>query len=271
MDRVLLYGLILIIAVSGTVSAFADPNTITKYCLKGTCSTGIVKTPYANYSHSVTKLPVLLISLSGTCETMNKQGLADCPSVKDLMKYDTSNQNISGKFVSHNGIYTRTPPQVKNNWIIYAHSTKPVVCVECTFDILASNQAKQIIIQPKDFTFVNKTAIVSKNMWVSWQGRYMQGCDVATIGNRPGLLNDTISYMLSGCKTTSFNGTQTSIIPDKPWEYNNPYSTLHQLTYLKNILHSHLTNTNQTGGGYGPVDCIRKTCDYTDPYKKIGW
>lgn len=276
-SRLILPVVILACLVSSMAYAQTGPivpsgvSTQAHYCFNGTCSTGALPSIPSNYSLSTHKLPVLLISLSGTCETLVKQGSKDCPTIKDLMTYDTSNQYVSGKFVNNNGLYHREPPQVKNNWLSYSYGTKQVTCVECTFDILSSQQSQQIIINPTGFTYINKTAI-AKNSWVSWSDRYMQGCDVATIGYSKQLLNDTISYMLSGCTKTGFNSTQSHVIPDKPWEYKNPYSTLHQITYLKDILHDHnLSNTNHTSGGSGPMDCIRHQCSFIDPYKKAGW
>ena len=246
-------------------------STQNQYCNDGRCITGPIPSLPANYSLSTKKLPVLLISLSGTCETLVKQGSKDCPTIKDLMTYDTSNQYVSGKFVQVGDKFIRESPHVKNNWLVYSGSSKTVICVECTFDILSSEQSQQIIINPHGFTYINKTAI-AKSSWVSWSDRYMQGCDIATIGYSKALLDDTISYMLSGCTKTSFNGTSNHIIPDKPWEYQNPYSTLHELSYLSNILHGHnLSNTNHTSGGTGPQDCIRHQCSFIDPYKKAGW
>lgn len=278
MVKQLFYSVIILACLVSSVSyaqtSYIIPNglsTQAQYCNSGKCITGSLPSIPANYSLSTSHLPVLLVSLSGTCETLVKQGSADCPTIKDLMTYDTSNQYISGKFVQNGNQFIREPPTVKNNWLIYSGSSKEIICVECSFDILSSQQSQQIIINPHGFTYINKTAI-AKNSWVSWSDRYMQGCDTATIGYSKQLLDDTISYMLSGCTKTSFNGTVSHVIPDKPWEYDNPYSTLHQLSYLSSILHGHnLSNTNHTSGGTGPVDCIRHECNFKDPYSKAGW
>ena len=238
----------------------STPNTITQYCSSGTCSTGGTQSIQSGYTTSTTHIPVLLVKLSKTCETLNKLNQTGCPKVSSIIKYDTSNQKISGKFITKNGITIREPPQVKNNWLYYTNSDKMIICVECTFDVTSSTQAKQIIIEPDYFTYIDKNAIVTKNLWSSYSNRYMQGCDVATIGNIPGLLNDTINYMLSNCTKTSFNTTSNHVIPDQPWSYDNPYSSLHQQAQVNKI---------KAIGGLGL--CLQNQCNLQDPYRKAGW
>ena len=251
-----------------------SPNTISQYCSNGTCSTGGTPSIPLNYSKATDRIHVLLVSLSQTCEILNRNNMSGCPSIESLLHYDTSNQMVSGKFVNHDGIYTRTMPQMKNNWLAYSYSTKDVICVECYFDVTATNKAREIIIQPSSFTYVNKTETENKNLWYNYGNRFMQGCDVATIANIPGLLDDTLNYMLHSCNS---NYTSVSTITNHtrtlhPFHYDNPYSTLHQITYLKNILHGHSSsNTNMTSGGVGPMNCITHQCNFIDPYKKQGW
>lgn len=249
-------------------------STQSLYCFNGSCSTGGTPKVNPTYVHSTDHYPVLLISLSQTCEVLNKYNMKGCPSVKDLIKYDTSNQYVSGKFVDKDGRYYRTPPQMKNNWLVYQHSNKIITCVECYFDVTATAKSKQIIIMPNSFAYVNKTESENKNYWYNFANRYMQGCDIATIGNSTLLLNDTIHFMLAGCTAdaTDFHAIQNHTKTSHPFSYNNPFSTLNQINYLKNILHGHTSsNTNMTSGGSGPSDCIRHQCNFIDPYKKAGW
>ena len=240
-----------------------SPNTISQYCSSGTCSTGGTPSIPVNFTKTNQHLKVLLVSLSQTCEILNKNGMKGCPSVQDLIPYDTSNQLVSGKFINHDGIYTRTAPQMKNNWMAYSYSNKTVVCVECYFDITSADKAQQIIVQPSSFSYINKTEVENGNSWYNYDNRFMQGCDVATIGNIPGLLNDTIHFMLHNCSgtTTSYNNITNHTRIYQPFNYNNPYSTLHQDLYLKNIFHDHLSyNGNHTSGGIGPGNCITHYC-----------
>lgn len=271
---ILFFGINQANAIDAGPSVPSSPNTISQYCANGTCSTGGTPSIPVNYTKTTDHIHVLIISLSQTCEILNKNGMPGCPSVKDLIPYDTSNQLVSGHFVKHGSVYIRTAPQMKNNWLAYYYTNKTVVCVECYFDVTATSKSQEIIIQPTSFSYVNKTEIETGNQVYNFDNRFMQGCDVATIGNIPGLLSDTINYMLHGCvsSATNFHTISNHTRTLQPWNYNNPYSTLHQLDYLKNILHGHSSsNTNMTSGGTGPVNCITHQCSFVDPYKKQGY
>ena len=252
---------------------YADQSTISKYCNNGTCSTGSVTILPSNYTYSSIHLPVLLISYSQTCENMIKNHIKGCTPIDDIIPFDTSNQYVSGKFVKQGNDTIRTSPQVKNNWLYYKYAPKKVTCFECTFDISSTLESQQIIIEPTSYSFVDKNANIVKDKWSYLNDRYMQGCDVATISSKSGLLKDTIHYMLSDCKQTNFNGNVTNLVHQTPWDYNNPFSSLLQKSYLKNIIPNHsATNTNHTSGGYGPSLCINgKTCEFKDPYAKKGY
>lgn len=258
--------------VFSSTNAFADQSTITKYCSNGTCSTGSQSSLPPNYTHAIVKIPLLIVSYSQTCENMIKNNISGCPPLDSITQYDTSNQYLSGKFIKQGDRTIRTDPQVKNHWLWYEGQGKTTVCIECKMDIASSQKSLNIIIEPTSYSFTDKNDNIVKDKWNYHNDRYMQGCDTATISNIPNLLNDTIHYLLSDCTVTSFNGTVTKLVHVSPWDYNNPYSTLHQVSYLKDIMHSHsFYNGNKTQGGLGPTDCIRHQCSFIDPYKKIGW
>lgn len=275
---------ILAVHISPISAQVADPtvagiivpkiiSTQSQHCLNGHCSTGGTPTISKNYTTSISKYPIILVSLSQTCEVLNKYSMKGCPSVQDIMKYDTSNQNISGKFVKVNELYTRTNPQMKNNWLAYSYSKSPVICVECVFDVTASIKSKQIIIQPNSFTYVNKTESESKNVLSEFNNRYMQGCDVATIANIPGLLTDTITYMLNDCSlhSTSYHNMINYTRTLHPFVMDSPYSTIVYQSNLGQIFHGHTVLHNEkmpTFGGIGPSDCIHYTCTITTSSKK---
>ena len=274
-------GITLLLSVSFGVSYAIDAgpqvpgglNTISQYCSNGTCTTGGTPSIPLNYTHSNYHMPILFVNLSQACENMIKYNIPGCPSLESMISFDTSNQNISGKFIKIGNDTIRTKPQVKSNWLYYAGNTNKIVCIECNADITVMQQSQQIIIQPTGFSFVDQVTNATKGQWLSYSDRYMQGCDTATISNNMQLLKDTIKYMLSGCTIkTSFNGTLSHKTHDTAWQYDNPFSTLHQSTYLKDIMHNHVSyNGNNTAGGLGPSDCIRHTCTFTDPYHNKGW
>lgn len=225
------------------------------------------------YAVDTLKYPLIMILPSETCQKIiQNHAKSDCPTDDLLMKYDTSNQYISGHFVKINGTTIREKPLVKNHYIWYNGTGKITVCVDCEGDYFNPDLFQTIIIEPHGFTFIDKYANATNNKWNSNSDRNMQGCSTATIAYSDSLLNDTIQYLKSGCTKTSFNGTKTYLIPDQPWQWNNPYSTLHQITYLKSILHNHTYNNNMTSGGTGPSLCINgKTCNFVDPYQKVGY
>ena len=248
-------------------------STQNQYCSNGSCSTGGTPPIPKNYTISNVHLPILLISLSQTCEVLNKHNMTGCPSVESLIHYDNSNQMISGKFVNNNGIYFRTPPQMKNNWLAYQNSDHTIICVECTFDVAATSKSKQIIIEPSSFTYVNKTETENKNSWYNFKNRYMQGCDIATISNIPGLLPDTANFMLSGCQqsSTQFNTVETHTRILHPFMMNSPYSSLVLDSNLKQIFLGHFILHNEkmpTMGGLGPANCQTGQCSLTTSTKK---
>ena len=248
-------------------------STQNAYCPNGVCVTSPIPTN-PNYIHSTSKYPVLLIKLSNTCEILDKHNMTGCHTVKSLIPYDTSNKLISGNFVNNNGIYTREPPQMKNNWLAYQYSNHKIICVECYFDFTATAKSQQIIINPNSFSYVNKTESEPKNMVYNYYGRFMQGCETATIANISGLLNDTINFMLNGCnfKSTNFNDKQIQQRPLHLVNYYSPFSTLNNDSYLKTIFGGHTYDFgNKTSGGRGPIDCITHKCNFIDPYKKIGY
>ena len=273
MNKLGLFGILAVVISSLIfVNVYADQSTISKYCSNGTCSTGFIPSLPSNYTHEIKKLPLLVVSYSQTCENMIKNNISGCPTLQSMVQYDTSNQLISGKLLIQGDHYIRTNPQVKNHWLWYEGKTKTSVCIECIMDIASSQESQNIIIQPTSYSFADKNQNIVTNKLSYLNDRFMQGCDVATISSKQGLLEDTIHYMLSGCTTTHFNGNVTNTVHVAPWQYDNPYSTLHQSSYLKNILNNHsITNTNKTSGGYGPSDCIRHTCSFKDPYSKAGW
>lgn len=214
-----------------------------------------------------------MVVQSELCQKMIQNHInSTCPTDDKLIKYDTSNQHISGKFVNKNGIVIRTNAQVTNHYQFY---TKETVCVDCTGNLSSPDLFKMIILEPHGFTFIDKYQTVSSNSWNSYTDRSMQGCNTATIAYSDALLNDTITYLESECTKTSFNNNSTHTIQSHPFSLSSPFTSLPLDYYKEQIFHGHKVLTNEvmpTGGGLGPGLCINgKTCDFKDPYKKAGW
>ena len=251
-------------------------STQSKYCSNGTCSTGpqvIINKTGSVLTH---KYNMISLMLSETCQRMNEHNISGCPHISELIVFDTSNQAISGKFIQNGSDYTRTSPQIKNHYLWYGtNRTNEIICLDCEVDAKMSQTTQQVIIEPHDFVWTDKfnTLHDGSRIFVQFHGRYMQGCDTATIPYDFQLLTDTIYYMRMNCdsKYTTFNATQTYELPSTPFNYDNPFSTLHQDSYLKDITGHKSFGGNHTGGGLGPSNCITNKCDYHDPYHKVGY
>jgi len=212
-------------------------------------------TSEASATNQTEKYPVIFVIRSESCQKMIQYHIkSSCPTDDLIMKYDTSDQHISGKFIVKNGITVRTEPQIKNHYQFY---TKETVCIDCNGNLALPDLFKTIILESHDFTYIDKYATVGNNKWQSFNDRHMAGCNTATIAYSDALFNDTISYLESNCTRTSFNGTTNHVIQDQPWSWNNPFSSIHQQNLVSSIK--------------GIGNCITKQCDVKDPYKKAGY
>lgn len=183
-----------------------------------------------------------------------------CPATSQLVKYDTSNQKVSGKFVISNGEVIRTNPQLKNHWLWYY---TPIVCIICKVPLDKPDLFSVIFIEPQGFTYTYKTDNATNNTFKSYKDRFTTpDCISTMIGttkNFDYLLNDTIHYVLSGCKITNININQTNTLKQTPFNYDNPYSTLHYQKQIQQLKTSVVKN------------CINVKCDIKDPYIKKNW
>lgn len=200
------------------------PSTQSSYCPNGVCGTTSLPQPPANYIKSTIQKHVIVILLSETCQRMNENGISGCPHISNLTGFDNSNQAISGKFVKHGNDYTRTKPQLTNHYIWYKDYALPVVCVDCYTDLGNTNNVLQIIIEPHDFVWIDKYNDVSLNTrtFTQFHGRYMAGCDSATLAYDWNLMTDTIYYMRHGCvpSATDYDNTSTYTLPSTAFDMN---------------------------------------------------
>lgn len=220
-----------------------------------------------------THYKILVVAYSETCQRLIDNHINNtCPALPVIAKYDTSNQNISGKFIIKNGVEIRTNPQFKNHWLWYDNW---IVCVLCQVPLDKPDLFTVIFLNPDGFNYISKSDDVKNNSYQSYKNRYVTpDCITATIGSKDNfeaLFNDTIHYMLSGCTITHYITNQTNTLKITPFQHNNPFSTLLMQSYLKTIMHGTYDNTNHTSGGKGPSNCITSKCDFKDPYSKPGW
>lgn len=204
---------------------------------------------------------ILAIVYSEGCQTMMNHNInSSCPTLNKIWKYDTSNHIISGNMTLKNGKFIRSNPAVKNHYLWYT-SPKTIVCVDCKLPLDRPDVFKTIFIEPSSFSFINKTfTLKNTNAWATYSNRYVSpDCLSSTIGYSDLLLNDTINYMLSNCTITKISNNQTNYIKNTPFQFNNPFSTLH---YEKQI-----SDMKKNGMG----NCITIKCNTKDPYSKSNW
>lgn len=174
------------------------------------------------------------ITLSQTCITLVKSNSTDddCPSYKDLIKYDNTNQFISGKFVTTNGFFHRAnmASSSNNNFHHYQMygSNKTLIMIDPDQPSMVYGQT--ITIVPHGLVWVSTVDPIKNNIRTQYHDRSVSSdCKTAKVtnknflfGNRTiSLLNDTIAYLESGCKITSFNNTQTIVMKETPADYKH--------------------------------------------------
>lgn len=179
----------------------------------------------------------IAVEYSNTCATLVKNNItSDCPSVSELMKWDNSNQAVSGHFVlQKDGTYIRDKPEVPNFYSYYGNNNYTTICILCNADLANQDTTPVIFIEPHGFTYtqnaVNSANTIIQNGFNStveqneqvkgtttYHDRYIAGCLVANMayidfsssnGTRESLMNDTIHDFESGCTKTDFNSTGT--------------------------------------------------------------
>ena len=274
---------VLAVGINGTVIVGANhgpqvplgSSTITQFCSSGTCVTpgsnsGVIgdsnttgNTFNFNNEANASSIGITLssahrlgIQLSESCITMFKAGFNDgCLNYLQIMKLhrDNTNGSFIEQWTNSSGYYHRVQTKIPYS-VIYNPSSWEIM-VDPDTDFTA--RSKMIIVEPKDFTWVNPDDNATNTYWLQHNSRYIQApCDGGLVASNLKLLNDTISYIMNGCTITSFNDTQQNFRPDIPFSFDNPFASWHYSNY---------TSVNATGG-LGLRDCIHFECKYKDPY-----
>jgi hypothetical protein len=213
--------LILLIAlmfvIGGTVSYYINnqewervaQNAEGKLCLK-TCKQKLAEQQAKQQAPKRQHINLITITLSDVCLAQVKNNLTgSCPTYKDIVKYDTTNQKISGKFVD-DSYHHRGKPQMRNHFEMY-RGVEPIICVDCSLDAIIAS--KQIIIKGSSFPYIlDKDNTIKNSTRFVYHDRSVEACKIATIAYSDALLNDTISYLASGCKVTSFDEKETIVM-----------------------------------------------------------
>jgi len=294
-------GCLSILLIPNAFAQVTNPSTgdtIAQYCSNGTCHTPGGNTVLNRTSVSVQPIQnndtVGSVKLTKSCignncnqivsiQQLGKIGIqlsqvclrdaifnltTNCLNYGDLKQFDNTIPFFAGLWVDKPYEH-RLSPKIKNHENF--NSNPWAIMVDPNADFTTS--AKMIIVDTH-FTWTNQNDTADRGLSMkSYQDRYVSDdCNEARVGPSIPLIQDTITYLESGCTTSNMNTTKIISQAEIPFSYNNSYSTLHLQSYLQSILHGHSSsNTNKTAGGLGPQDCIRHTCTFTDPYKKVGW
>ena len=293
--------IILIIPAYAQVTNPSTGDTIAQYCSSGICHTpggpttiitrnsssqqvppqaspiGIVKLSqpcignYCSKLNETTQLGKISVKLSQVCETLLKNNMSNsCINYKILRVVDNTNPLYAGQWVEQPW-YHRLAPKIKNHEIF--NNNPWAVMVDPNSDFAVNS--KLITVEDGSFPWINQddSSIGGLVIKTHVDRRVTSDCNEALVAPNLNLIKDTISYLESGCTTTTYNDTKLTYQKEIPFSYDNQYSTLHLQYYLKLIMNGHSSGiTNHTSGGLGPSLCINgKTCNFTDPYKKAGW
>lgn len=219
---------------------------------------------YANYTKPgskgipLSKSQLIGIQLDKVCLTLIKNNMPNkCPHYDVLSKFDNTNQMISGKLKQDkNGIVYRDKPQIKNHYNFYPN-LQYIVMVDPDPDF--TTRARMIYITTDNFTIsdpLENGDNHTRSVYVNRDPLSPTNCSTVTVAPYLDIINDTISFLESGCTVTHYNNKITYKIPVSKTDLKNPYSSLLQMNYSKSILNGHYSNYNHTAGGNGPGNCI---------------
>ena len=203
----------------------------------------------------VSKYKPIFIEYSQICLTDLKTKSPSCPMLEKLISFDTSNQDISGKFISNNGLWIREKPIIQNHYKFYS---SPIICVVCNFPGYIPDDIRIIFIEPSNHVWANASASEHNGKIVSYSDVFISAyCQQASLAFDNNTLTKTIKYMQNNCIGTSPMINQTK-------SFNKPTP----LDYKSNptlIWKYHLEAIKK----YGSIgNCITKKCNLPkDPFK----
>ena len=190
-------------------------------------------------------LNVISIQLSKTCLYIAKQNMTSaCPSYKDLVKYDTTDQRYLGKFVEK-PYYHRGKPLMTNPSITLKTLTDTIICVDCPYDVFTRSKVITITNNKLTYTKDSDKKIINNTRY-EYIGRSIDNCAFATIYYNKLLLEDTINYLKSGCTETYFDEkitiqpelTKHDIKTSKAWKYAEWLKAAKKISKTENCIKS---------------------------------
>ena len=171
----------------------------------------------------LSKYNMIAIELSRTCLRLVKSNSMNdgCYRYSALEPLDTTDKKYSGSFFYDNGFYHRGKPLLNNHEIVYRDVNATVVCVDCPGKIL--NKIPNIIVEPRNFVYkLGSDVKILNNTRYEYHDRYVENCFTARVSSDMDLIVDTINYLKSGCKQTSFKEQKTIVKPYSKLSYDGP-------------------------------------------------
>jgi len=159
------------------------------------------------------------ITLSNTCIQMIKNNIdTTCPSYEELYWLDSSNQNVSGKFVTDdNGFFHRGNPQMTNSWKWYDFDVRPRIFV----DLPSQRNSDMITIEITTNldTFIVPNSQIIEGVRVIYHGMYVDDkCKNVIIDSEIWLdhIAQLIHYLRRGCVEGLIPFDNIEYIPIEP-------------------------------------------------------
>jgi hypothetical protein len=163
--------------------------------------------PQVTSNPTLTNSPkVIGIILSNACiSAIKTHSNSTCPTYQNIVYADNSSKFLSGKFGFVNGFYERIPNNFKQNFAYYNSINQITILVDPPKDI--ADKIPIIEIYTTLPTFADKHANdleAINGTRVLHQYRFVVDCHSLTvITYSKSILDDTISYLLSGCTKTN--------------------------------------------------------------------
>ena len=171
------------------------------------------------------------ITLSKTCQTMIKNNMTtNCPSydVINAVFPDTSNQDISGKFVFKDGLWQRDNSNFKQHYNWYSHSGA-ITWIDPPGDIVGRIATITIETSIPEYKVLESKKLINGTLIVG-HSRYVDDrCYRASITAEDWLLitGDTLQYMLNNCdeEFTNFNHLKSKVFEKTYFDITTSYKS----------------------------------------------
>lgn len=153
-----------------------------------------------------TILNMTTIRLDGTCiQALKANVKSNCPSYKQLSRYDLTDQDKAGKFIEQDGYFHRVKT-INFNWTKELDNKTRIVCVDCILDKQLQVSHSITIVNRLVYTmggqqYVNGSITYFKDLYID------SDCKDAVMVYSPERLLNTIYHLDSNCKTPKLDNT----------------------------------------------------------------